>query len=877
MTSAAFKNYLEVESRASPVLWWVMRLLVFGFTLLVIVAIPLSGEQGLGLFWNVMIPCLPLMFAFTPGLWRQICPMALLNQLPRTFNLSRGIRLPGGLSRAAYLASATAFFALVSLRPLFFNTSAWWTVALLALSLGLAAIGGFVFAGRSGWCGTFCPLAPIQRAYGLAPVVQVRNGYCKTCVGCQKNCYDFNPRAALLADFDDKDPWYVLQKRFFTGALPGFLLGFFGYQYLGLGDGILVYYMALIGGMCGSLGLFTVLETFLRVPQVHLSAIFSQTALVLFYSAVSRPFVQTLGSAIEPVQTLVWLDEVMVLTVLLVAIIVLVRHFEAHRVFSEEAKPAHAPKLKVALERLGSHASGLPQLEERASGANLTADPAQTMLETLENAGIKIDYGCRLGLCGADPVAIVEGAENLDEPGEHELATLRRMGLEGRARLACACRIRQGRVAIDLNQDPKTVPAPSSEAPAVDPASAAGIQRIVIVGNGAAGTTAATELRRLSPGVDIDLIGAERYPFYNRMGVARLIHKATGADDLFLLDAQRHADLAIKLHRNTRVTGLNPSTKTLTLGTGETLTYDRLILSTGARAFVPAIPGHDQAGVFVVRTADDAEGIRAYAQSLPRKTRKAVVVGGGVLGVEAADALRQLGFRTTILQNTDRLMSRELDQTASHRLTHFLNLIGIATRTNVRIETIEGEDGRVARVLVRDQSPVEADLVVFCAGVKPEVALAREAGLETDRGILVDDAMRTSDPHIYAVGDAAQTDPPLPALWPNSTHQATIAATQLLGVDPPPAPGPTYVRLKHDGISVFSYGQLAGEGADDGVEITSSEDDERFYRRLKIREHHLVGAIVVGMPGAEKFLMPYLAGAPIPSDVLATWQKGNFA
>ncbi|MEC8275210.1 MAG: hypothetical protein VX005_05275, partial [Pseudomonadota bacterium] len=389
-----FQNYLEVERQVPSAFWWVLRLLAFAFTLFVLVMIPLSGEHGLKLVWNVLVPCLPVLFAFAPGLWRQICPMAFLNQLPRTFGISRGLRLPEGMSRIAYLLAVGAFFGLISLRPLVFNASAGWTVTLLAVPLGLAALGGFVFAGRSGWCGTFCPLAPIQRAYGLAPVVRLRNGYCETCLGCQKNCYDFNPRATLLADFDDRDPWYVLQKRFFIGALPGFILGFFGHgvlgeplgSALGLSNAVALYYLVLVGGMTVSLGLFTVLETFLRVPQVHLSAIFAQTALVMFYGALSQPFIDTLGLYIAPLQTLVWLDEMMVVVVALVAATVLARHFLAHRAFYRDAEATAAPKLKVALDRLGDDGDGLPQLEERASGNRLPADPSQTVLETLEDA-----------------------------------------------------------------------------------------------------------------------------------------------------------------------------------------------------------------------------------------------------------------------------------------------------------------------------------------------------------------------------------------------------------------------------------------------------------------------------------------------------------
>jgi nitrite reductase (NADH) large subunit len=202
-----FPSYLEMQPRLPAAFWWTLRIATLVFTLAIGWLVAVHPDHGFALFWKVLVPSLPLIFALVPGFWRQICPMALMNQLPRTFGFAGGRTLPVKFKNLAYFVSAIAFFVLVSLRHVYFNKDPAALLALVFGALGLAFLGGLLFKGRSGWCGTFCPLAPIQKAYGHAPFFTVRNGYCPTCVGCQKNCFDFNPRAAFLSDLADPDPW----------------------------------------------------------------------------------------------------------------------------------------------------------------------------------------------------------------------------------------------------------------------------------------------------------------------------------------------------------------------------------------------------------------------------------------------------------------------------------------------------------------------------------------------------------------------------------------------------------------------------------------------------------------------------------------------
>src|SRR5262249_37172208 len=276
---------------------------------------------------------------------------------------------------------------------------------------------------------------------------------------------------------------------------------------------------------------------------------------------------------------------------------------------------------------------------DRGTGRNFPADPSQSLLEGIESVGIAMDFGCRMGVCGADPIVVVEGADRLTKPTDDELATLRRLGLEGRARMACACRALRGGVVIDTKTNPRDLPEPVATPSSLDLAQAAGIEKVVIIGNGTAGMTAAAEIRRASPPCRIDVVARESELFYNRMAIGRVLYGRSAMAGLHLLPSDWHIKNNVTVWLNTIVAGLDLARREVRLGTGEALCYDRLILAQGSSAFIPPVDGITLPGCFVLRDAADAIAIRAWRQR--RDCRTAVVLGGGVLGVEAADALRQ--------------------------------------------------------------------------------------------------------------------------------------------------------------------------------------------------------------------------------------------
>jgi NAD(P)H-nitrite reductase large subunit len=337
------------------------------------------------------------------------------------------------------------------------------------------------------------------------------------------------------------------------------------------------------------------------------------------------------------------------------------------------------------------------------------------------------------------------------------------------------------------------LPEPKSEEPVLDLGVETSVRHVVIIGNGAAGVTAADEIRRLSPSCAIDIVAREKDHFYNRMAIARLLYGRTAMAGMSLQEPNWAEKKNATVWLNTTAVSIDRAAHEIKLGTGEKLRYDKLILAQGSRAVMPPIPGNDLPGCFVLRDAEGAMAIRAWRQE--NGCRRAVVVGGGVLGIEAADALRQLNLDVTILQRSSRLMDRQLDDTGSAILRRYLEGLGMTVVTEAILEGCYGED-RLAGVTLAGGQTIEADILIACAGIQPNVEIARDAGIEVNRGVKVDRAMRTSDPDIFAIGDVAELPGSISGLWAVSTAQARVAAAAVFGRDALYSDPNTLVSLK---------------------------------------------------------------------------------
>lgn len=860
-TSKLFTNYSKLKPLLPAWLWLLARLAALAIAGAVASLLFLKPELGLSVFWGLFIPIVPALVVLAPGIWRQVCPMAMTNQIPRQAGFSLGKDLPDWLRDRAFSIAVALFFTAVALRVPLLNRNGPVLAGGLLAALVLPFLGGLVFKGRSGWCGTFCPLAPIQRDYGHAPLAVVRNGYCPTCVGCQKNCYDFNPRAAIFADVYDEDSRYSGQRQFFMGMMPGMILGYF-LQGAAPGYGEPRHFLILLAATCASAGFYWLTVNFFDLTAFRAANLFAVLAIAIFYDFAGPNFLNALdqiaGLNVPPVAV----DASRGLGVLLGAL-VLVQGWRNERVYEAAQKAAEGLRIDESRQSLKDRLSSLAatQVTETSSGSSFPVAPGQTLLEAMEVAGVQINFGCRSGLCGADAVAICEGGEHLSVPGDDELTTLRRLGLEGQARLACMCQVK-GPVTIDVDphsagaRDAPKITASAAE----DLAAAHGVGKVVIIGNGVAGLGAAEALRGASASIEIAVVTDEPHHFYNRMAIGRMIYGRTAMEGLFLLPDDWYAAKKIDVWRNTLAISIDREARIVRLGTGEALPYDRLILATGAKSALPTPNYASFSNAYVLRSANDALEIRARIQR--HGARKAVVLGGGVLGVEAADALHHLGLEVTILQRSGRLMDRQLDEIGALKLMQYLEAIGVRTRTHAVVEEFIG-DGALREIRLTDGERISGDMFVASVGLAPNVELARSCGLEVGRGVKVDEKMQTSDPAIFAIGDVAERAGQPSGLWPIAAAQARTAAAALLGGEDCYRTPPLLLLLKCDGIDLRSYGDVEPR---EGDRVLCAEQDQDVWWKLILRDGALAGAVFVGPPRSSRdFTGALKAGADLPA------------
>jgi len=362
----------------------------------------------------------------------------------------------------------------------------------------------------------------------------------------------------------------------------------------------------------------------------------------------------------------------------------------------------------------------------------------------------------------------------------------------------------------------------------------------VIVGSGLAGTIAAKTLRELRPDIGIEVLGEERHPYYPRPNLIEYVAGRLARERIFAFPESWAERQAIAVRLGGAVVRIRPDQNLVETAAGDQVRYDALLLATGARAARPPIPGIERTGVFVLRTLDDADALLAHLG----EHRRVAVLGGGLLGLEIARAIRSREAEVDVIEVFDRLLPRQLDAEAAAILKAQFERSGIGVRLGETTQEILG-DGAVRGLRFGSGGTLGVDAVIVAAGMTPETGLAREAGLQVGRGILVDDRMRASHPGVFAAGDAAEHAGRTYGIIPAAFEQARAAAHAMIGLDLPYGGTVPANTLKVAGLHLTSVGEVHAAGP--GFEsVVRAEPEAGLYKKLVLFEGRLVGAIWMG-------------------------------
>ncbi|HHY92232.1 MAG TPA: NAD(P)/FAD-dependent oxidoreductase [Firmicutes bacterium] len=391
---------------------------------------------------------------------------------------------------------------------------------------------------------------------------------------------------------------------------------------------------------------------------------------------------------------------------------------------------------------------------------------------------------------------------------------------------------------------------------------------VVIIGFGGAAVAAAEAFRAADQTTPIIIVSAEPHYAYYRLRLSHLLGESPNVTDLLIHPPEWYAARNVEVLLGRRAESLDVAGRTVRLSGGETLRFRRLLLAQGSSAFVPPLPGADLPGVFTLRTVTDVNALYAYS----RTRQDAVVIGGGVLGLEAAWALAQKGKHVHVVEVAPYLLPKQLDERAAALLQAQGEKAGLTFHLASEVSALAREDGLLT-VSLKGKPPIRTEFVLFSIGVRPNVALAREAGLSVNRGVVVDEYMRTSAEDIYAAGDVAEYKGQVYGIWPVAKEQGKTAGLNLAGVATAYSEVVPSNYLRVFDTELFSVGDW-GRGQGPYAVLTDYRLSEGVYRKVCFKEGKPVGAILCGATQAGLQVAAAIkAGWEVPAEVI---QNGDF-
>ena len=359
----------------------------------------------------------------------------------------------------------------------------------------------------------------------------------------------------------------------------------------------------------------------------------------------------------------------------------------------------------------------------------------------------------------------------------------------------------------------------------------------LIIGNGVAGTTAAEAIRKRDKEGAITIVTDESVPFYWRIQLNEFISGDVTEEKLYARKQSWYKEQDIDLKLKTRIQGGEVNDKVVFTQDNQKLFYDRLLVATGSHSFVPPIKGADKKGVFTLRSFQDAHDIMDWA----KKIKDVVMIGGGLLGLEAGNALRKLGKKVMVVEFFPRLLPRQLDIPGAQRLQAIMEGMGFSFRLGAKTQEITG-DGGVKGVLLEGGETLPAEMVIVSAGVRPNLDLAKALGLDHDKGIKIDERLRTNKPDVFAAGDVAEFKGIPYGIWTAAMEQGKVAGSNMTGEEALYEGTVMANTLKVVGIDLASAGEIDVDNKFEAKTLT----DDKHYKKVVIQNNQLVGCIMLG-------------------------------
>jgi len=359
----------------------------------------------------------------------------------------------------------------------------------------------------------------------------------------------------------------------------------------------------------------------------------------------------------------------------------------------------------------------------------------------------------------------------------------------------------------------------------------------VIIGNGVAGTTAAENIRKNDKEGSITIFTEEDLPFYYRVRLNEYISGDVSEEDLIAKSNNWYQENNIELKTGVRITGGDHTEKNVMTDDHQILSYDRLLVATGSHSFIPPIKGSGKKGVFAIRSIKDARNISNWVKDI----NDVVLIGGGLLGLEAGNALRKLGKKVMVVEFFPRLLPRQLDLDGAKRLQDIMEAMGFSFRLGAKTEEITGGD-QVEGVRLEGGEELPTKMVIISAGVRPNLEMAESLGLDQDKGIVVDEYLRTSKSDVYAAGDVAAFKGMPYGIWPAAMEQGEMAGTNMAGGDRVYGGTTLSTTLKVVGIDLASAGNIDAENEFESKVVT----DEKVYKKIVLENNKIIGCIMLG-------------------------------